>query len=82
MKILQCHRWFVLALCAGLAPAIVFAQTGRFRAVSMGIASLQIHDEDDPLSNDEPYLLAVRFRYRTDDSGVLVPNTLHVNRVL
>ncbi|MCS7239518.1 MAG: hypothetical protein NZ899_14820 [Thermoguttaceae bacterium] len=70
----------ILALNAG-----VKAQP-RQRGIAIGVESLHVVDEDDPIDNDEPYLIVTRFefRVRSGSGGALeiVPGSIRVQNLM
>jgi hypothetical protein len=55
-----------------------------FRRIRIELNRLDVGDEDDPTSNDEPYLVIVRFRMRTsivNGAPRITPGTLQVGAV-
>lgn len=73
----------LIAVCiTALLPLTVHAQQ---RGFAISIDSIRIEDEDDPGSNDEPYLIVTKVRGRVQLSGgtpSIVPDTLQVTNVM
>jgi hypothetical protein len=79
----------LLCLTPMLLEEAALAQTPRVgdRTMFIGVNSIRILDEDDPLSNDEPYLIVTKFvmkvRVMADGRTVtIVPGTLHLQNVM
>lgn len=77
------------SLCACLGSALVAesaAAQATHRGISIGFESIRILDEDDPVSDDEPYLIVTRFELRTRVDAVgrvaIVPGTLKVDNIM
>ena len=57
-------------------------QAQDWRGISVTLNSIPIHDEDDPLSSDEPYLIFIPVRGRVvgpDDARQLDANSIEVS---
>jgi hypothetical protein len=79
-------RFVKLTVLSLVALAIAWPGTARAQqGVQIVFDSLKIRDEDDPSSDDEPYLIVTRFQFRWRlDRGnpSIVPNTLKVAPVM
>jgi hypothetical protein len=83
MEVVLMKLWQCLLATLGLFGAttmIVLAQPAQ-RTVDVRLNTLRVLDEDDPFSNDEPYLIVTGFKLRVQLAGTgiqVVPGTLAV----
>jgi hypothetical protein len=78
-----------LGVFVGMLTASILAigfrdtcQAQEWRGISVTLNSIRIHDEDDPLSSDEPYLIFIRVRGRVvgpEDARRLDANSIEVS---
>lgn len=81
---LKVRHGFLVAACLGAALMPESAQAHQ-RGIAISVDSIRVEDEDDPNSNDEPYLIVTKVRARIQMSGRsarIVPGTLRVTNVM
>ncbi len=77
----------LLALVAVSAAAAQPPAAPTHKGMSIHVDKLRVIDEDDPLSNDEPYLVVTRFQFRAEvgrdgRSVSILPGTLQVANIM
>jgi hypothetical protein len=64
-----CSKLLTVALTASLFLLAAAAPAQAVKTLTIKLTSVRIDEEDDPLSNDEPYLVHIGFRGRLSDSA-------------